>query len=434
MLAVSSILSELPSATKTIYLAFSGGIDSCVLLHLLATSELRSKLVVVHVNHRLQSVSDEWEEFCSTICTHYDLTCHIERVEVDISSGTSIEESARDARYAVFKKLVSMHDVLLTAHHCDDQAETFILQLLRGAGVAGLAAMAKSMPFASGRLVRPLLHLSRNEIEKYAQLHNLSWVEDPSNLADEFDRNYLRLHVLPIIQARWASANKTIARSAQHCADAMLFIDDFVDSHLTGLMVGEDVLDLQSLAVFGREKQVALLRSWFRCLGLRAPSRAVMESIQSQFLQATIKASAVVYYSGCEFRCYRQRLHCIRKPYQLGLIDNVVWNTTCQSLILSNGVELTFTPAKRGILSQLWCKSIVEIRSRQGGERIKLPIRQGSHSLKNLYQEVGIPPWLRDRRPLIYINGQLAAVAGLWVAEWAWGEATDCIQISCSVI
>jgi tRNA(Ile)-lysidine synthase len=289
--------------------------------------------------------------------------------------------------------------------------------------VQGLAAMPVSIAFGAGRLLRPLLNIAKAEILAYAQQHSLTWVEDPSNLSSDFDRNFLRNEIVPLLKQRWPALDKTLARSAQHCADAADLIEDSSCELIKHRFNAADQsLSLEKIEHLSPAQYNLLLRQWFRQLGLKPPSQAQLNSIKQQLLGARADAMPQINLQGHIFQKYRQQLFCLSKQ-QLLMIEEQEWPLGSANLCLSNGYILSRTPAESGINQQLWHQAKITLKPRSGGEKLKLPGRMGQHCLKKLFQEAGIPPWERQTRPLIYLNDQLAAVAGLWIADWAWSQA-----------
>ena len=393
--------------------------------------KLRSKLVAVYVDHGLQAQAQSWGEHCQQQAELLDIKFLGLKVNAKAQNGDSPEAAAREARYQALQGLIQSDDLVLVAQHREDQMETVLLQLFRGAGVQGLAAMPISTVFGSGRLLRPLLNTAKAEILVYALQHNLSWVEDPSNWSSDFDRNFLRNQITPLLKQRWPSLDKTLARSAKHCADAAELIEDWscelIKHHINPL---DQSLSLEKAEQLSPTKYNLLLRQWFRRLGLKPPSQAQLNSLKQQLLGSRADAIPQIQLQGHIFQKYRQHLFCLRKP-QLLPIDEQTWPQELAVLCLSNGYVLSRTPAEAGINQQLWHQAKISLKPRSGGEKLKLPGRLGQHCLKKLFQEAGIPPWERQTRPLIYLDDQLAAVAGLWIAEWAWAKApVACYEIA----
>jgi len=256
-------------------------------------------------------------------------------------------------------------------------------------------------------------------------------VDDPSNSSSDFDRNFLRNEIVPLLKQRWPSLDKTLARSAQHCADAADLIEDNSCELIKHRFNSSDQsLSLEKADQLSPVQYNLLLRQWFRQLGLKPPSQAQLNSIKQQFLGARADAMPQINLQGNIFQKYRQQLFCLNKQ-QLLMIEEQEWPQESADLCLSNGYLISRTPAESGINQQLWQQAKITLKPRNGGEKLKLPGRMGQHCLKKLFQEARIPPWERQTRPLIYFNGQLAAVAGLWIAEWAWAKAPEaCYQIA----
>lgn len=411
----------IPDRFGKLYIGYSGGIDSEVLLHLCASqAHLRPHIVAVHIHHGLQAPADDWEAHCRAQAALLDVVFFSFRVNAKATGGESPEAAAREARYRVFKELLQANDLLLLAQHREDQLETVLLQLFRGAGVQGLAAMPVIAPLGLGRIIRPLLDTPKPDIERYAAEFGLTWVEDPSNQSRDFDRNFLRNDIVPLLKRRWPSLDKTVARSARHCGEAAALLNDWGLETLSQLLDTADLsLALDGLQAFSAPQRNWLLRKWFERLKLKPPSTALLTSLNGQLIGAGNEASPEIVSQGHVFRRYRQRLFCL-KPHQLSKPARCNWPADLDGLSLSNGYQLNRVTADGGGIAQpLWHASTVTLRPRSGGEKIKLSGRAGHHCLKKLFQEAGIPPWQRESRPLVYLDDRLAAVVGLWVADWA---------------
>lgn len=432
MLSFQKLSPLLPKTFGKIYIAYSGGIDSQVLLHLCATqSHLRDKLIAVYVHHGLQTVADDWATHCSDQAQTLGVNFLCLRVDAKPKKGESPEAAARKARYQALQPLLQSGDLLLLAQHREDQLETVLLQLFRGAGVQGLSAMPVAAQFGLGTMLRPLLHVAKADIQAYAQFHTLDWVEDPSNLSHDFDRNYLRNAIIPLLKQRWPSLDKTVARSARHCAEATTLLDTWGQQELKRLVDPADhSLSLEELQTFQPPQQNWLLRKWFEYLSLKPPSTALINSLHQQLICASNDASPEIFAQGHSLRKYRQRLFCLTLT-QLDKPIQCIWPIQASTISMSNGYVLSRTTADTGINRQLWDNATISIRPRSGGEKLKLPGRDGHHNLKKLYQETGTPPWVRESCPLLYLDNRLAAVPGLWIAEWAWSEDIDnCYQLT----
>jgi tRNA(Ile)-lysidine synthase len=416
---------------KHIYIGYSGGVDSHVLLHLCATHpKLKPLITAVYVHHGLQLAADDWAEHCQKTASLLDVHCQVLRVNAKPLLGESPEEAARNARYTAFKALMASDDLLLVAQHRDDQLETLLLQLLRGAGLPGLSAMPENTALGLGHLLRPLLNSSKATIDAYAQTHNLNWVEDPSNQSHDYDRNYLRNAILPLLKQRWPACDKTVARSARHCADAQVVISAFSEQLFLPVFNSDDqTLVISQLTAYPTHEQALIIRHWFKHLKLKMPSSAFIARVQSEILSARLDSDPIVARQHYCVRRYRDKLYCLPTLVSTQF-EAATWPTERLSITLSNQQTLTCVPSSTGINRDLWQKSTITVCVRQGGEKIKLPWRRGRHTLKKLFQETDIPTWQRESLPLIYLDGQLVAVADLWISADFYSEEVDnCLQL-----
>ena len=432
-LTFHSIAERIPNVSGRIFIGFSGGIDSTVLLHLCVTqATLKAKLVAVYVNHGLQSQADDWGNHCRQQANLLGIEFLHINVDAKSTSGESPEAAARNARYRAMQDLLQENDVMLFAQHREDQMETMLLQLFRGAGVKGLAAMPVTTAFGKGQLIRPLLDIAKTDIDSYARQHALQWVEDPSNQSSDFDRNFLRNQITPLLKQRWPSLDKTVARSAQHCGEAMTQLDAWSSRLIEGRFDPiHRCLNIDNLQAFNEMQISWLLRQWFTELGFKPPSQALLQTFKTQLINARSDANPILRKQGYVFSKYRKHLFCLSERQLIALRETCIWPTDCTQFNLPNGYVLARSLASSGIAKSVWDKAKVNVQSRSGRETLKLTGRAGQHSLKKLFQENGIPPWERETRPLIYLDGKLASVAGLWVAEWAFSNApNDCYQVT----
>jgi len=429
------ILQRLPKARRY-WIALSGGLDSSVLLHALAqiSAQLPAPMAAIHVDHGLSAESARWSAHCRRQCEALGVEYHLRQVVVD-TSGRGVEAAAREARYGAIAELLGEGDMLLSAHHQDDQAETLLLQLLRGGGVRGLAAMPDSRPLAKGWLGRPLLRYSREALRAYAEAQGLEWVEDPSNFDTSLERNYLRHELLPALEQRNQGIKAILARSAGHFAESAELLDELAGQDLVTVSEpGEACLSIPALLALTPSRQRNLLRYWLRCLGLSIPDSRNLQRILDEVLPAAEDAQPLVVWHGAEVRRYRGRLYAMVPLVTLsGEPVTFPWSGgEVMALPKGLGMLRMNRVEGEGIREEL-LKGGLTIGWRCGGERIAPPGRGGHHLLKKLYQEAGIPPWERERRPLLYIDGQLAQVAGLWTeSRFACGENAQGIQFEWS--
>lgn len=407
-------------AVRRFWLAYSGGRDSHVLLHCVralgegATVGLR----VVHVHHGLYPQADDWVRHCRQVCAGLGLELQVLRVDARAAAGHSPEAAAREARYQALAACLSAGDALLTAHHREDQAETVLLQLLRGAGPHGLAAMPAENPLGRGLHLRPLLACDRAALSDYAQRHGLQWIDDHSNSDLGFDRNYLRHRVLPALAERWPAWDATLARAADNNADAAALIDHLGASDLRQVATEHaDQLDVPALAALEPYRQRNAVRMWLRGLALPAPSRQQLRHVLDDVLAARADAEPLVRWPGVEVRRYRQRLYAMAPLRDHDPGQCVPWVLDEPLRLPELGLRLQAVRQRgAGVRAQL-CAAPVTVRFRCGGERLQPVGSRHRRSLKTLFQEHGIAPWQRARIPLLYVGDQLAAVGDLWIEQ-----------------
>ncbi len=402
--------------------AYSGGLDSHVLLYTLA--QLRPKipavgLTAIHVDHSLSPRSGRWSQHCYEVCSALGIACEVIKVNARSAKGESPEAVAREIRYRVLRARVGPNECLLTGQHQDDQAETVLLQLLRGSGAPGLAAMARAAAFGRGRLLRPLLAFSRSELQAYAEQEGLTWIEDPSNFDSGFDRNYLRHEVLPMLRRRWPGVTRTLARVAVHQADAAWLLDKQAQAELARVEGSEHWLSVKGLSVLALPSRRNVLRYWFKQQGFPVPDSIHLQRILKEILLASADSEPLVAWPGVEVRRYRDRLYALRPllPHDPAVV--LAWDGL-NSLELPPGVGGLLTSRATqgwGLEAKHWRQGVITVRFRQGGESMHLRDRQHHCTLKKLFQEHGIPPWQRPRLPLIYIDDRLAFVVGIGIEQ-----------------
>ena len=426
-----------------VVLAFSGGLDSVVLLDLLVKqqkfSPVRYNLSAVYIDHQLQADSTTWVNTNREICASYNVNYESYAVEILKDKSKSIESLARIARYGQLSKIIlNSKTVLITAHHLDDQAETFLLQLTRSAGPRGLSAMPKIKSFSKGYHLRPLLDMPKRELQAYAEHHHLHWVDDKTNSDTKYDRNYIRHQILPRLIQRWPNMMINIANSAKNCAEHELLLNEYLaedyqkticeSNLLDKLFTAHSILDVTKLQNCSIEKQRGLLRYWLRKNNTTLPDRNVIHQIilmLSSNLNKTPKAKIGVHW----VRRHKNKLYLISdNEEKLNCIDypNVPYKLGSAADL--HGLAITVTSVKvrdfdkqsdPTLMLNLNVKTDQEIIIcfRRGGERCRPSTRKGSVSLKKLLQEHDIPPWQRNKLPLLYIDGQLAAIPGVTICE-----------------
>ncbi|SEA09332.1 tRNA(Ile)-lysidine synthase [Thiothrix caldifontis] len=389
-------------------IGFSGGLDSHVLLH--ACAGLRGQYPhlsfrALHIDHGLQAMSAAWAAHCSEVCTDLEIPLLVETLQLVIPAGSSVEAVARTARYAAFSKHLQAGELVLTAHHQNDQAETLLLHLLRGSGVDGLASMPEIRSFASGALGRPLLACSRAELAVYAKQHRLNVIDDPSNQDSRFDRNFLRNQVMPLLEQRWTAVGKTLARAARLQGEKRQLLAGFLREKLPSLQgTKPDTLSVSRLLVLDEAMQKAVLREWLAQRGFRLPEEKKLRQVLRDVLQARADAMPCVRWDSCEIRRYRDNVYAMSPLSSHDPKQVLVWETREPLVIASLG---------RTLVAEAGYPETVIVRFRQGGESVYLPQRGGNHSLKHLLQEWCVPPWERERLPLVYAGERLMCIPGV---------------------
>jgi tRNA(Ile)-lysidine synthase len=408
------------SPARRYWIAYSGGLDSHVLLHGLAAvrSSLGAvQLHAIHVHHGLHADADQWTAHCSAVCGRLSIPLQTIRVGATPEKGESPEAAARQARYRAFAQVVRHGECLLTAHHEDDQAETVLLQLLRGSGPHGLAGMPAQAEFHAGWLGRPLLTFSRAELRAYAEQEGLQWVEDSSNAELGYDRNYLRHEILPRLLSRWPSAPATIARAAAHAAQAAALTDQLAATDLSAVRVATDQLSVTALKRLGDTRARNVIRFWIKELGLPLPTAAHLERVMADVLEAKPDAAPLVRWPGAEVRRYRDSMYAMPSLSDHDVTQTLQWDLGTPLIVSDLDACLVVQPVNGKGVRRAVLESAVTVGFRRGGERCRPVGRAHTQQLKKLLQEQGIPPWQRDRIPLLYCNNELAAVVGLWVCE-----------------
>jgi tRNA(Ile)-lysidine synthase len=430
LLAKLAELEEVAGRPGRYLVAFSGGLDSTVLLHALASARQPHgvPLVAAHVDHGLQPASGEWSAWCRSFAATLGIDFVALTVEVDRQSGLGLEAAARAARYGALTELLGEGDWLLSAHHRDDQAETLLLNLTRGSGPAGLAGIGESRPLGAGWLVRPLLGVSRETLEEYARGHSLEWITDPSNEDPQFDRNYLRHEVLPLLDARWPGVAERLGRSASLAGEAAALLAELAALDCRGLGERPDRLDLKPFRELSPARQRNVLRYVLVRLGLPLPGATQLEQIITELVPAREDAQPLVAWPGAEARRYRDRMYLLPGIGSTGIAEDVDGGAAdCIRLPDALGLLRLRRGAESG-LSDAVLERGLEVRFRSGGERLKPYGQNHTRTLKKLLQEEGIVPWMRDRVPLLYSAGELVAVADLWISADAASRPGTAVQ------
>lgn len=443
---VQAFLNEQPlKAGCKLVLAYSGGVDSEVLacaLAYFAKTHTAFRYLLVHVHHGLSDNADTWAAHCQSRAQQYGLPIAVERVTVKCGPRLSLEAQARSARYHVFEQYLEVGDVLLTAHHEDDQLETVLLALKRGQGPKGLAAMGQVQAFAQGRQLRPLLELSRESIETYAELHALPHIEDESNQDDKFDRNFLRLEIIPRLKARWPSIATTASRSAALCAEQQSTLDDQVSERLPLWLTRADfsrqeVFKLDGFDALTPNWQALLLRAFIEKHGFALPSLVQLQQVIRQLIDAKDDAKVCIRVGDCEIRRFagqvflRQHVKCEAPKKTDILLSNSALNALARGdipelLVLlphnienDDGCNVHFLQDNQGPRVRFpKDDEAVSIRYHLAGQfRCHPHDRDKGRELKKLWQEYAVPPWEREHVGFVFYGEQLVMALGLWVEK-----------------
>jgi len=458
---VASTLSLLIPAGSRILLGFSGGVDSVVLLNLLHQLAPRFswRLSVIHIHHGISQHADAWADFCAGFCARLAVPLHIEKVDISPLRELGIEAAARSLRHAAFS--AQSCDFVALAHHSDDQVETLLLQLLRGAGVKGAGAMpvlsAGEKPVLSAvegskkrqlhQLVRPLLHSTRQEILAYAQANKLPWIEDESNADDSYPRNFLRHRLLPLMAEKFPAYRQTLTRSTQHFAEAGELLDDlakldapdlFSSSASGGGIKGEGgSLQVSCLQALSRSRAKNLLRYFLYQLGAPMPQLVQMDDMLQQLCLAREDATVCISFAGAawQVRRYQGRVYALPALAQFDRSQLVLWQGETELAWPALNVRVIFkTSLGQGLSVEKLQGARLTLQLRQGGERLRPSLNASTRTLKNLSQERGIPPWQRDRLPLLFCGEQLVCVPGVAIAaafQAAADEAGVLMSLAC---
>lgn len=430
---VAAQIAPLLPAHSSILVGLSGGADSVVLLHLLHKLSARFswQLSALHVHHGISPNADAWSDFCAELCAGLHISLHVERVDIAPLRGHGIEAAARKLRHAAFAE--QSCDFVAVAHHADDQAETLLLQLLRGAGVRGASAMpVLSLPkrpqfverAGSVPLVRPLLHSSREEILAYAAAHQLHWIDDESNADDSYPRNFLRHRVLPLLGESFPAYRDTLTRSAQHFAEASGLLDELAQQD-GAQAIHADMLDMAALQALTLPRAKNLVRYFLHRSGAPMPQVAQLDDMLHQLRSARQDASVCVNYGDWQVRRYQGRVYALRA---LGEFDSnfvLPWHGEDEMEWPALNARLRFDRKRHpqgnalqssGVSLEKLKRAPVTLRLRRGGESLRPHPDGATRSLKNLLQEHHVPPWQRERMPLLYCGDELVCVPGVAVA------------------
>ena len=412
---IKKILLSYIRPTSHLTIALSGGIDSVVLLHILAmlSKQMEFTLSAVHVNHGISRNAAIWSRFCCNLCYIYGISIDVTYLNIKKESGVSLEAHARDERYRIFAQVQA--DYVILAQHLDDQAETLLIQLLRGAGIKGLRAMPVIRKLTSSdakpQILRPLLEITRSRIEAYARKNKLNWINDESNDAIQFHRNFLRHQILPLLKERYPNYPSVLLRTSRHMAEASLLLDELAELDKGKCLVsGKIEIDNLRKLSFPRAKN--LLRYTLLQEGATLPSTIKLEEILKQLMSISLDNKFHVTFGSTEVRCYKGAVYVLHRTKTLEEPERYLhWcGEAYLTLPHTNGI-VYFTQVKsQGIDQQKILDESITIRFRKGGEHFRPVCKRPRRSLKNLLQEACIPPWERNTLPLLFYGEKL-----IWV-------------------
>ncbi|CAH0524960.1 tRNA lysidine(34) synthetase TilS [Vibrio hippocampi] len=424
-----SSLTQHLNAHNKVVLGLSGGMDSRVLLHLLGRFQSdypERNIIAVHIHHGLSSNADQWQTQCQRWSQKEGIAFDYRLVEVKSKAGESLEQVARHARYQALNDYIEPGDVLVTGQHLDDQTETFLLALKRGSGPKGLSSMAQSMPFGLGYILRPLLAVSRRDIERYAISEKLEWVEDESNQDTRFDRNFLRQEVIPSIKQRWPSFTSSVARSARLCAAQEQLLTELLQPELTKLCDELGGLSIVELAAYSQLKRDYLIRLWLEQHTQWLPSEIQLNKLWFEVACARDDANPELQLAQGSVRRFKQRLFWVSNHHDVSQWQGALTLDACLALPDALGT-LSLSSLDKPISSVLSISRqnlphSLQVIFEPEGLSAHPYGRVGSRKMKKLYQELGVPSWQRRRIPIVMHQDKVVAVAGLFVDKDYYGE------------
>jgi tRNA(Ile)-lysidine synthase len=415
---------SVPAGAAGLVVGLSGGADSaCLLTALCAQAPLSLPWPVraVHIDHGLQEAAGALSESAAGLCRRLEVPLSVARVAVEAGPGVSVEAAARTARYRAFARELRAGECLLTAHHALDQAETLLLQLLRGAGLKGLSAMPLCRRFAGGWHLRPLIDVTPRALAAFRAAHGIEAAEDPMNRDARFDRAYLRASVWPALEERWPGAAVALARTAHHLADAQQLLDRTAAGTMRRLRDGE-ALSVSGLRALGMREQASTVRFWLHDAGVMPPSTLRLTEALRQVLTAENDHLPAIIWGEYALRRYQARLF-VTAATPPALDASRDWRIVPESrLPLGEGLGALRWVAQPGGLDAQRLPAVLSVRRRSGGETLKVAERARTQSVQHLCQTMGVLPWMRDALPMLYAGDQLIAIGDIWQnARWCVG-------------
>ncbi|MFT5220030.1 MAG: tRNA(Ile)-lysidine synthase [Planctomycetota bacterium] len=400
---MQSCLQIIPDHINRVYLAYSGGLDSSVLLHLLVNHRDNFDLIPWHINHGLQDSADAMEDFCRGQTNRYQLPLRVDHLNMG-QNLSNVESQARQLRYGLFATALVENDCMVTAHHGDDQVETFLINAFRGSGPAGLRGVARKRPLGAGLLLRPLLSISREALESYADEHKLQWMDDPSNQSLRYDRNYLRQQVIPPLKSRWPNVHRNLEMVAEIQRETQQLLGELGEQDCLRLehsAAGVKTLSITEMLTLSTARQKNLIRYWIKQRGLNALPASQLEELINQFT-AKEDASPLLSTGDYSLRIYNKQLYLITAAKVIP--ENVEFEFDQRRQIIIDAIDLNLSRSevfKR--MSMTDCGQAITLK-------LSDTDKANRHRLKRLYQTHRVPPWLRKLTPILYLNGELAGL------------------------
>ena len=398
-------------------IAFSGGLDSSVLLHNIVYLREKKPIIAIHVNHQISEYSEEWENFCRDVAKKYGVDIFVERVTINRNSADGIECEMRNKRYEAIRKYIQKGDYLMTGHHRDDQAETLLLRIIRGSSDEGLLGIKPMQIFHGGLLARPLLCFSRKDLQLYAKQSDLKWIKDPSNNDNSFDRNFIRNDILPRLENRWMSINKRFSKVTKLALESSERSDDLASIDLNSLG-NTDRIDADGFSVLSQNRKRNLLRYILKRRGVERPSfNQMIDGVKILTNLTENKKNNRLEWPTINIYYYDGKLFFIEKSEYIE-IKRKIKIFSDETLELGNSMgKLSLKADNKGNISPEIVELGLNVTYRKGGEKIKPIGRKYTHKLKNLFQEKKIYPWMRGKIPILEYKNELVCVGNLWVAE-----------------
>ncbi|VFP84588.1 tRNA(Ile)-lysidine synthase [Candidatus Erwinia haradaeae] len=410
-------LKDLLINEHAIMIAYSGGLDSTVLLHQLVILRQQNPLLKVramHINHNLYHLSDSWAIYCKQQCEYWNIPLEVRTVQVNLQHKNGVEAAARQVRYQALYQNMQAKETLLTAQHQDDQSETFMLALKRGSGPTGLSGMASLQLHGTRRHIRPFLNINKLALKKWANQHKLSWIVDPSNNDKRYDRNFLRLKVMPLLNQRWPHFARAVSRSAQLCSDQEKLLDEYLIESLHMLLDSTQSLYLIPLHVMSKARRFALLRRWLKYHNSDMPSYDTLQHIWKQVACSRADANPRLKIGNNEVRRFCNRLYFLPIQKSISCYE-FIWEYPWRNVTLPGGIGQIKQCLSGGVTIRCPLPDTKVCIRFQAQGMFYVYGRSGSRSIKKLWQEYKIPPWNRARIPLIFYDNSLVTALGVFI-------------------